>query len=169
MKIQIWSTELKTESHVLLVRYIIDSLKGFRAHSYEKAFLFGCIEPDYNILTYLKGSVKIQLLRGHNFKNSEKCMLRIIERLQLRKLWGMQEYYRFGKLIHYISDAFTYPHNETYSKSIREHRNYEKMLNCYFKNYITIPKSMPIESFGKSVVDAINLIHQEYLEAPTSI
>jgi hypothetical protein len=93
----------------------------------------------------------------------------MIQRLQLRKRWRMQEYYRFGKLIHYISDAFTYPHNEIYNKSIKEHRSYERMLNCYFKYYITIPQNIPAESVGKSVMDAINLTHQEYLKAPTGM
>jgi len=132
------------------------------------AFLFGCIEPDYNILSYLKGSLKIQLLKGHNFKNSEQHMRRMIEKLQQRSRWRMREYYCLGKLIHYVSDAFTYPHNENFVNGIKEHRHYEGRLNYCFKNYIAL-QQIQVENAYKSVIDAVGSLHRQYIIASAGI
>lgn len=91
------------------------------------AFLFGCIEPDLNPATYLKGSVSGEKLRGHNFPNR----MPYIEKMIL-KISGMEPdhllfYYRLGKLSHYLADAFTYPHNPTFAGTLKEHVCYERL------------------------------------------
>lgn len=150
---------------MLLGRYLIENLQGLSALRYEKAFLFGCIEPDYNYLTYLKGTLKKQLFKGHNFQNSEKCIIQMIEKLRDSDCWRMQEYYCLGKLMHYISDAFTYPHNETYSESIKNHNRYEENLHIYMKNCLIAPNSILQEGGGSSVMDLIHTAHQQYVHA----
>ncbi len=162
-------SKLKRESHRLLGIYLLKSLRGLPTQRYEKAFLFGCIQPDINIFTYLKGSMRVRLLKGHNFRNSERCVNRTIEKLQNSGSWKMKDYYRLGKLIHYISDAFTYPHNESYDESIREHRIYEGKLNCHFKNNINIPQYVTIESMGSSVIETVRMIHRQYSDAVKDI
>lgn len=156
---------MKTESHKLLGEYLIGTVRGFCEPKYEKAFLWGCIEPDFNFLTYLKGSGRIRLFRGHNFRNSEACVHHMIDTLQKNKDWGMREYYRFGKLIHYLSDAFTYPHNENFSGSIREHRKYEAELHNCFQRYIILKQCVPNEEKLRSVCEVVELLHRQYLEA----
>ena len=156
---------MKRESHKLLGMYLLENQQGLSAQRYEKAFLFGCIQPDMNVFTYLKGSMRVQMLRGHNFKNSEICVSRTIQKLQKDGTWTMKDYYRLGKLIHYISDAFTYPHNDFYEESIIEHRVYEGKLNSYFKDNIKCPKKEPLNNTGNSIMDAVRLIHKQYTDA----
>ncbi len=160
---------MKRESHKLLGMYLLENLQGLPAQRHKKAFLFGCIQPDMNVFTYLKGSMRVQMLRGHNFKNSEICVCRTIQKLQKDGQWNIKDYYRLGKLIHYISDAFTYPHNDFYEDSILEHRVYEGELNTHFKNNIKSPKKAPLSSTGNSVMDSVRLIHKQYSEALNDI
>ncbi len=101
--------------------------------------MFGCTEPDSNPLTYLKGSRTIQWPRGHNYRNAERLMARLSASLSRRERWGMLDYYRLGKLIHYTSDAFTYAHNETFRENIHEHRCYEARLQRCFKTSLARP------------------------------
>lgn len=52
-------------------------------------------------------------------------MQRLLEKLESSdglSLWG---YYQLGVLTHYLADAFTYPHNETFTDSMLVHAKYE--------------------------------------------
>jgi len=160
---------LKKESHKLLGQRLMEGLGSLPAPRCKRAFLFGCIQPDYNIFTYLKGSWRAQWLKGHNYKNSERCMNRTIYKLQSSSSWGMKEYYRLGKLIHYVSDAFTYPHNDYFGENLKEHRCYEGTLNSHFKEYIDKPLSIQIGDIGDTIVDSISLIHRQYSDTFNSI
>ena len=94
---------------------------------YVQAFLIGCIEPDRNPVTYLKGSIRHQWLRGHNYRNARRFMRRISVRLENKDSWNLYDYYTLGKLIHYTTDAFTYAHNDTFPTALTEHREYERL------------------------------------------
>jgi len=89
----------------------------------------------------------------------------MIDTLQKNKDWGMREYYRFGKLTHYLSDAFTYPHNENFSGSIREHRRYETELHKRFQRYIILKQCVPNEGQDRSACEVVELLHRQYLDA----
>ena len=102
----------------------MNSYDGFGKKRWEIAFLFGSYQPDCNPLSYLKGSVHGKTLMGHNFSNSRLYIDRNIVRLQNRKRWTVWQYYTLGKLTHYLADAFTFPHNETYEDSLMAHRRY---------------------------------------------
>ena len=67
---------MRRNSHVQLGSFLARNYMRNVPKSCVYAFRFGCIEPDMNPATYLKGSLHIQRLRGHNFNNSEKYMKR---------------------------------------------------------------------------------------------
>ena len=144
-------------------------MQGLSNRKYERAFLWGCVEPDLNIFTYLKGTLKIQPFRGHNFNNSKSCILSTIGKLQQCQHWKLKEYYRLGKLMHYIADAFTYPHNENYREGIRYHRSYEKNLHGFIQNQIMVWQNRREEFWNVSVPEAINLWHLQYLKASIGV
>ena len=162
---------MKRESHRILGNYLMEQMKGLPAYRYQKAFLFGCTQPDSNPFTYLKGSRRAQRLRGHNYRNAERCMSRMARLLEAREQWRMLDYYRLGKLIHYPSDAFTYAHNETFDKSIHEHRLYEMQLQRIFK--ITLALSRRAENEmnreEESAMEAIRAAHERYMEGMRSL
>ena len=65
---------MQKRSHKLLAATLLENTQGFQARRFELAFLFGSFQPDCNPLTYLKGSLREQRFRGHNFRNSEWYM-----------------------------------------------------------------------------------------------
>lgn len=128
---------------------------------YSFAFITGCIQPDKNPATYLKGSLRSRLLHGHNWSNSQRYMHRICNRLQRRKKLKLLDYYTMGKLIHYTVDAFTFCHNERFQDTIRNHRSYESNLETHFLKCLqegNIPKPHPSDS----IMEAIKQYHAEY-------
>ncbi|MEG0779640.1 MAG: zinc dependent phospholipase C family protein [Oscillospiraceae bacterium] len=160
---------MKRESHKILGNYLMEQLQELPAYRYQKAFLLGCIEPDSNPLTYLKGSRSIQWLRGHNYRNAERWIGSTCGKLEARETWRLLDYYRLGKLIHYTSDAFTFAHNETFLEDIRAHRSYEAKLQRYFKTTLALQYNAESQQCYDSVMAAIEAAHDRYMEAATSI
>ena len=50
---------MQSKTHLALGHYLLDREADAGLHRYRGLFLPGCIEPDYNLVTYLRG------LRGH--------------------------------------------------------------------------------------------------------
>ena len=152
---------LQKRSHRLLASALLTSHSGFSARRYEWAFLFGSFQPDCNPLTYLKGSRRAEMLRGHNFSNSRPYICRRIRALQSRRRWTIWHYYTLGKLTHYLADAFTWPHNDTFSESLMVHRRYEHDLRLYLAEYL--PLHIPRHRTPCSdLTDALEELHRQY-------
>ena len=115
-------------SHTLLASALLNSVQGFEARRYEWAFLIGSFQPDCNPLTYIKGSLRAETLRGHNYTNSRPFVHRHIRHLMGKRRWNLWNYYTLGKLTHYVADAFTFPHNDHYTDSLASHHLYERDL-----------------------------------------
>lgn len=134
------------------------------------AFRFGCIEPDMNPATYLKGSCHIQRLRGHNFNNCEKYMKRISDRLEKRGVNNVFAFYKLGRLVHYITDGFTFAHNSNFSGNLREHSAYEHGLHEFFPEYLRRwgDSLLSLREHG-SAFGVIEREHSEYMHQPSNM
>ena len=132
------------------------------------AFRLGCIEPDRNPATYLKGSFRSQWLRGHNYGNAKRYMFRISRRLEKKEHLNVLDYYTLGKLIHYTTDAFTYAHNEEFSTDLGEHMTYEAALQNYFLEYMQAEPNGS-ELCADSIAEAIRIQHRDYIRKPADI
>ena len=110
---------------------------GSQLCSYRLFFLVGCVEPDYNPLTYLRGSIRKKPLHGHNVENVlphiQACMNRLERSKKRTALW----YFSLGTLIHYIADCFTFAHNPTFPGNLRTHRAYELSLHAEFPSRLS--------------------------------
>ena len=136
---------MKAKCHVRLGELLSQKYLDNKKKRYQKAFQLGCIEPDRNPLTYVKGSFRAQWLRGHNFENSKKFVERKIEKLQKKKKYHIWDYYNLGKVIHYTTDSFTAAHNQFFPTKISVHNAYEADLQQYFLTYLekhTIPNNI---------------------------
>lgn len=159
---------MRGKSHIHLGKFIIRHYMESTGAFHQKLFLLGCIQPDKNPLTYLKGSARCRWLHGHHFHNAEKFMCRISRRLEKRRQLSPLDCYTFGKLIHYTADAFTYVHNDSFSGSLSCHRDYEKKLQKYFLFYLfQTPK--PDISSSLSIMETIRQYHREYCTRSQSI
>ena len=89
---------MQKRTHTLLAQTLLRSETGFPARRFELAFLFGSFQPDVNPLSYLKGSLRYNKLKGHNYVNSRAYINAKILKLQRRRRWTMWQYYTLGKL-----------------------------------------------------------------------
>ncbi len=160
---------MKKRSHKLLASTLLESEHGFSARRYELAFLFGSFQPDCNPLTYLKGSLRADTLRGHNYANSRRYVKARILRLQHRDRWTVWQYYTLGKLTHYLADAFTYPHNGDYPDGLLDHRTYEDRLREYLADYLS-RRTVDLEELSEAdLIAALEDLHRRYLEDPATL
>lgn len=159
---------MRGKSHQQLGQYLAQRYMQHLPRRYVRAFLIGCIEPDRNPATYLKGSIRQQWLRGHNWGNAQNYMQRISKRLERKPRLGLLDYYTMGKLIHYTTDAFTSAHNAEFGPSLEDHRVYEVALQNHFLSYIS--KSPEFWTDAKHpVMDTIRSYHRDYIRRPVSI
>ena len=159
---------MRGKSHHCLGQYLIAHYLKDASQRQKKAFLIGCVEPDKNPATYLKGSIRCQWLRGHNYRNARRFMRSISRRLEGKNRLNLFDYYTLGKLIHYTADAFTYAHNDTFPTKLAEHREYEAALQKHFLEYIEKdPQVNP--KVARSVMEAICSYHREYEELDANI
>ena len=157
---------MQKRSHKLLASALLRSRQGFDARRFELAFLFGSFQPDCNPLTYFRGFLSTRKLCGHNFSNSQAYINRKIRILQGRARWTVWQYYTLGKLTHYLADAFTYPHNETFPDSLMDHHRYETDLRRYLEGYLS-QRQLQLETVHRDLTDAIAELHRQYLAAQT--
>ncbi|MCI2056293.1 MAG: zinc dependent phospholipase C family protein [Oscillibacter sp.] len=154
---------MQKRSHKLLARTLLDGCAGFSKKRFELAFVFGSFQPDCNPLSYLKGSLRAKKLMGHNYSNSQRYIDAHIDRLQRRNRWTIWQYYTLGKLTHYLADAFTFPHNDTYPDSLVAHRHYEDALRCDLAAYLK-NRSPVRERPQQNAAAAIDNLHRLYLD-----
>lgn len=159
---------MKQESHRLLGHYLIDHLEALPKGRHTRAFLIGCVEPDRNPLTYLKGSLRSRWFYGHNYQNADRWIERHITRLRKKERWNLWNYYCMGKLIHYTSDAFTYVHNNCFTDSISAHRAYEDELQAQFLVCLDQGKRSP-ETEHMDLNSFFRAAHQRYLESVANV
>lgn len=153
---------MRGESHRQLGYYLAEKYMPCAPKRYVRAFVLGCIQPDHNPASYLKGSLRAQFLRGHNYENARRYMTRLADRLENREKLKLLDYYAVGKLIHYASDAFTYAHNEPFTLNLRKHKAYEGQLQEQFLAFL---RSDPAPQFRgcTNVMAAVEENHRCYL------
>lgn len=159
---------MRNQSHALMGRILLrEYLPGLPKAS-EKAFLLGCTQPDKNPTTYIKGSLRSHWMRGHNYSNASRYMMRLALRLDGKTHFSPWDCYCMGKLIHYTLDAFTFAHDERFSKNLKAHRMYEARLQSFFLAQIR-RRPIPVTRFRGSPAVLIRSMHAAYSRLPGSI
>lgn len=159
---------MRGKSHMELGHYLIRQFLPEIPGHHKTAFLFGCIQPDKNPITYLKGSFRYQWFRGHNYPNTHRFMTRISQRLEQKDRLHLWDYYTLGKLIHYTADAFTTAHNESYKCSLSDHRLYEVSLQDHFLPYL-LYCPLPVIPIAPNIMEGIVRCHNDYRSHASAI
>lgn len=159
---------MRANSHRQFGYFLADRYLPDLPKRHLKAFLTGCTQPDRNPTTYLKGSIRNRLLHGHDYISAKRYLFRLIRILQKRKYWGMIDYYRLGKLFHYLADAFTHAHSNTFSGSLSDHRKYEYALHLHFLKQLKHPHRI-FSPMRQDITANISVYHRLYLQTPPSI
>lgn len=161
---------MRKKSHVLLGRYLADQMSEvYSLQQHRKAFCLGNIMPD------LRPSF---LTTRHEFFGTfnqlQSKMRELVEKNpeeeNARVYWR-----RFGEVMHYMADYFTFPHNRTYKGSLVEHNSYEAELKNRLKECILsgradsqLEEAKHFDSF-EELVEYIRERHAYYLESPRCI
>ena len=76
---------------------------------------------------------------------------------------------RLGVQLHYLADYFTYPHNECFEGSMRDHHDYEELLYKGMKDifesadmYYT--SSVPNPADAEELMELIRRTHRNYID-----
>lgn len=156
---------MQTRDHKVLAEFLVSEIGQELSAIYIKAFILGNIEPDKNPFTYLHGLVRGVKFHGHNYENILPVMGKLFGFLHGKRHWGVREYYHFGKLLHYVADAFTFPHNRIFRGNLREHCRYEKELHKRFLYMLQESQKQPVQERGRgSELECIKKLHEEYLQ-----
>lgn len=127
---------MRKKSHILLARYLADQMESAESlQSHRKAFCLGSILPDIRPSFVTK--------RHEYFGTFGEIQEKIVELInQPRREMNERVFWRrFGEVIHYVADYFTFPHNLTYTGSLMEHNRYEKELKNTLKDTIESGKA----------------------------
>lgn len=155
---------MRKKSHILLGRYLADQMSEvYSLQQHRKAFCLGNIMPD------LKPSF---LTTRHEFFGTfdhlQNKMRALVEKNpeeeNARVYWR-----RFGEVMHYMADYFTFPHNKTYTGSLAQHNHYEKVLKNELKSCIQggeacryLQPAIRFDTFA-TLIDYIEAAHERYL------
>ncbi len=155
---------MRKKSHISLARYMVESLndEGLRKHKF--SFYLGSILPD------IKPSFiyKRHEING-TFPDIRRHIARLSEGQKAIRKNGRKYYMDLGQISHYLADYFTFPHNEIYDGSLKEHCTYEKKLKYDLRSYIRDIREDSAKgtetSFGnaEALCDFIQMMHREYL------
>lgn len=164
---------MRTADHMNLIRYIMDHMDAGASKLQKAAFIFGSIEPDINMLTYFRGSIHgEEKLRGHNYENVQKYMKKLTNKLTKKLEKGgmgtVRQSFLLGKLVHYVADSFTYPHNNLFPGNLKAHCQYETELHSYV-NHMISSDNVNLDSIddGIDIVEYLEEMHDRYVsEAP---
>jgi len=156
---------MKTSDHLLIGRYLNLQYLASKPDLYRKAFIIGGIFPDINVFSYFRGLLSTGRIRGHNYKNAENYIRRLSDKLSKSSEYSLFDYLRLGELLHYITDAFTFAHNERFDGDLKKHIEYEKRLHLIFNNFRerNIPFKHTFSVNGSSLFKCISVIHQNYI------
>ena len=155
---------MNLRSHLMLSVFLLRGISVRRI-----AFIFGSIEPDIALPTYLKGSFHGRKLHGHDYDNMIVRIQHVLEKLREGRGSGIVQSYRLGKLMHYIADSFTFPHNRSFSGTLREHMLYEDGLEEVLRKSLKeglIPLQQDEESPDHCY---ISRKHDEYMKAENTM
>ena len=117
------------------------------------------------MLTYFRGSIRgEEKLRGHNYENVMKYMEKLTKKLEKGGMGTVRQSFLLGKLVHYVADSFTYPHNSIFPGNLREHCQYETELHDYVNQMIS-SDNVNLDSIddGIDIVEYLEEIHYRYV------
>lgn len=132
-----------TKDHLALGRFLLANAGHPALLAHAQAFLAGCVEPDYNYLSYLRGFARYKKLHGHNAENAAAYIKKHITRFQQKGIHSGWDYFVLGTVLHYIADGFTQPHNSLWREGLIAHVAYERRLHGLFIREL---KARPPES-----------------------
>lgn len=162
---------MTSKDHRILGEFLAQQMIKNTSLLATRLFVTGCVFPDHNPLTYLRGLCMGHPLKTHFLFLSKPEILRLCNKLENRDKLYLWDYYTLGTLTHYAADAFTFPHNEHYTGNMVEHAQYEHVtLHKIFEQHLLNEFSMEKhdQNGNGSLETAFTELHDSYMETEPS-
>ncbi|MDD3541634.1 MAG: zinc dependent phospholipase C family protein [Petrimonas sp.] len=156
---------MQTKDHLALGHFLLDISDCKELHKYRRAFLMGCVEPDYNMASYARGMKGHRKFRGHNAGNSLAHIEKCLSGIQTNGLQSAWDFFKLGNMLHYAADAFTWPHNEFWRKSLVQHAVYEAKLHERFTQALNTGSERIESLYSASLQQYFESAHDDYRNA----
>lgn len=160
---------MRTTDHLALGVFLVKEANDAALSRHSRAFLIGSVEPDYNIASYVRDTVKRREISRHGadqaFPYAAKCMAAF----EKHGLSGFGGYFMLGTMLHFVADAFTYPHNAFWSDSMAAHITYERALHGAFLNELKARSSKGLAAAPQYPLEYFSKAHDEYSKEGGSI
>lgn len=161
---------MRKKSHISLGNYLIKSMQIRTLEQHKKAFLLGSILPDCKP-SFLTKRHEI----NETYDEVKEMMVELTEDWELFFNTPHVYWRRVGEVLHHVADYFTYPHNEGYEGSLKDHCMYEKWLKHYLKFYILSGKAWKnreaIQEFScaEELFEYLETKHEEYMKSKHNV
>lgn len=165
---------MRKKSHISLAMYLVRELKLEGLIKHKKAFCLGAILPDLT---------PKMITSPHEFETSYENMKDFVRNIfaenadsewKERVLWR-----RIGVALHYMADYFTFPHNTSFSGSLKDHCMYESEMKYYLREFVYTPEAGRIFLEARRMAAGIGCLealfafvkkrHHAYMQAPHSV
>ncbi len=161
---------MRKKSHISLAAFLVKHVSDEEFRIHKKLFCVASIFPDckFSFLT-----------KKHAFSDTfEELQLRItnLSSQSYEEVKGKRRYVvELSEIMHYLADYFTFPHNDTYLGSIKEHCIYEGELKRQLRRYVKssdaiAQKDKYIPNYNvEDILAYIKESHGEYLSKQRSV
>lgn len=154
---------MKKKDHLMLASFILTLAGSSVLALHSAAFTAGCIEPDLNVFTYLRGSRKEKKFHGHNAGNCRAHLEKLLKKIEERGLTSGYDCFLLGVAVHYIADSFTAVHNtDNLDVDVKTHLEYENRLHEELTRALSKPFIFEHDVLNTSLKDYVNNNHHVY-------
>ena len=154
---------MKKKDHLMLASFILDLFDSSVLTLHSAAFTAGCIEPDLNVFSYLRGSRKEKKFHGHNAGNCRTHLEKLLGKIEGRGLTSGYDCFLLGVAVHYIADSFTAVHNtDILDVDVKTHLEYENRLHEELMRALSKPFIFEQNTMNTSLKDYVTDNHHSY-------
>lgn len=161
---------MRKKSHISLAGFLADTLEHEGIKSHRKAFCLGSILPDCK-----PSFLTTKHAFNETFEMLQKRIENYVEYTASKDKHTMKSARDLGQIIHYVADYFTFPHNNHYDGSLKDHCVYEGNLRIRLKEYLTnfeANKYVECEihfNNMEELVEFIKVRHEEYMSRKRNV
>jgi hypothetical protein len=158
---------MRCEDHYMLGCFLLEQSRVQIRPFCRRMFLIGCVEPDINLLTYIRGTNKKRFLRGHCAQSSEKHLNKMIDKFLRGGVNTPMQWFLLGTAMHYLADSFVYVHNDYVRVRHSVHKDYEIRLHTVLSIYLTNWQPGTGETLPSA--EGLNAWHEKYRKEIPSV
>lgn len=122
---------MRKKSHIALARGIVSGLSLQETLHHKISLYVGSIWPDCTPSFLTKRHTLAQTMDLFM-----KEMVKFIKKYDIDKGMNARMTFRMGKILHYVADYFTLPHNTHFMGTLKEHCVYEEKLKHQMYDFI---------------------------------